>query len=58
MIILSRWEEKLLQCYAFIGMILIVASETPKILMKILDRVTERKIQRIKEIGIKNSWME
>jgi len=28
MIILNRWEEKLLHCFAFIGMIFIVANET------------------------------
>jgi hypothetical protein len=32
-------EEKLLQCMAFIGMILVVASETAKIPAKIFNRV-------------------
>ena len=39
MIILNKTEEKYLQCYAFIGKMLIVADETVKILMKIFNRV-------------------
>ena len=51
MIILNKWEEKLLQCMAIVGMILHVASET-------LNRVIDRKISKINKEDIENSWME
>jgi hypothetical protein len=39
MIVLNKWEEKTLHAPAFFGMILVVASETVKILLKIFNRV-------------------
>ena len=39
MIVLSKREEKCLQCLAFIGMILVVASETLAVVKRLLNRV-------------------
>ena len=43
MIILNKLEEKLLQCFSTIGMILVVASETLAVIKRLPNRVKYRK---------------